>query len=154
MGVYMRLSPVALEPVGDLLQSADAVPGLPGAAQLVVLAPEEHHLRLHAVIDESGEHLVALIDGTAVVLKGVDEQRGGNDLVGVLHGAALPEGGGIGPHAGELLVLREEDADIADAVEGEPVGDGTLGGWKNMEKLKSKYVIIVCLTVLVLLVPG
>ena len=61
------------EPVGDLLQTADAVLRLSAAGELMVFAPEEHHLAFHAPDGQCRIHLVALINGAAIILKGVDE---------------------------------------------------------------------------------
>lgn len=50
-----------VEPGADLPQARQPVRGLAGAAELVVLTPEDAHSGLHAQDLQGGEHLKALI---------------------------------------------------------------------------------------------
>ena len=57
------------------MQAADAVLWLAPAGELVILAAEEHKAAFNAVRDERSVHLVALIDGAAVILEGLSESQ-------------------------------------------------------------------------------
>ena len=94
----------------------------------MVLAAEEHKAALDAVRDQRGVHLIALIDGAAVVLERVEEERRRFDLVGVLHGAVPPEFFDIRPDGRAALVFGEVGADVGHAVEARPVRDRALAG--------------------------
>ena len=101
---------------------------LAAAGKLVVLAAEEYEPALHTVRDERGIHLVALINGAAVILERVEEERGRFDPVSVLHGAVPPEFFRVRPDGRAALILGEVRADVGHAVEARPVGDGALAG--------------------------
>ena len=109
-------SPMGIKPAGDLVQTAEPVLRLAAAGKLVVLAAEENKTALHAVRRERGVHLIPLIDGAAVILQRVDEERGRFDFVGVFHRAVLPEFLRVRPEGRATLILREVGADIGYAV--------------------------------------
>ena len=88
--LYLFLLSVTVEPVCDLPQALEPVGGLAAAGQLVIFAAKAHEPALHPVLDERCEHLVALVDRAAVVLEGVDEERGRFDPVSVTQGAVEP----------------------------------------------------------------
>ena len=112
---------MGVKPAGDLVQTAEPVLRLAAAGKLVVLAAEENKTALHAVRRERGVHLIPLIDGAAVILQRVDEERGRFDFVGVFHRAVLPELLRVRPEGRAALILGEVGADIGYAVKARPV---------------------------------
>ena len=90
---------------------------LAAAGKLVVLAAEENKAALHAVRRERGVHLIPLIDGAAVILQRVDEERGRFDFIGIFYRAVLPEFLRVRPEGRAALILGEVGADIGYAVE-------------------------------------
>ena len=81
----------------------------------MILAAEEDESALHAVRNERGVHLIALIDRAAIVLKRVKEERRRFDLIGVLHGAVPPEFFNIRPDGRAALTQL---TDVEDEVNG------------------------------------
>ena len=94
----------------------------------MVLAAEEDESALHAVRNERGVHLIALIDRAAIVLKRVKEERRRFDLIGVLHGAVPPELFDVRPDGRAALILRKVRANVGHAVKACPVRDRALAG--------------------------
>src|SRR5579872_4050861 len=64
--------------------------GLAGARQVVIFAWEDDEFRRHAVVLECAEPLLALLDGDAVVVIGVQDQRRSLDVLGVLQRRGVP----------------------------------------------------------------
>ncbi len=82
----------------------------------------------NAVIFQGGEHLHTLRHGAAVVLIGVDKQGGGDYVFRVAQRRKRPELFRVVKRIAVALIRSKEIADVRHAIEGKPVGDGTLGG--------------------------
>ena len=91
----------------------------------MVLSFEDAHAALYAPLAEGREELDALGERAAVVLLAVDEERGRLHMVRIAQRAVGPDLQKVAvrgdPRA--ALVLREDRADIGDAVHGDPAGD-------------------------------
>ena len=118
---------MCIQPSLDLGESLDAVSGLTGTGQLVVLALEQAHLGLNTVILQCGEHLEALGQRAVVVFQCVDEQGRSLGIAGILQRSMLPQLPDVGPGSAlELLgVEGVTDAGYAEVTDG--VAEGTLG---------------------------
>ena len=119
---------VALDPVGDFRQTADAVLGLAGAGELMVFSPEVAQPGGNAPVHQGGVHLHSLSHGAPVILVRVDKEGGGHGGLGVAQGRVSPQLLRAVEGVAVALVRGEAVANVGHAVEAEPVGDGALGG--------------------------
>lgn len=118
-----------VHPAGDLAQTGQTAAGLARSAQLVILAEEITQPRLHAEDLQGRVKLERLLVRTAAILRGMDEQRRRLHVPHVLERRGVPRALRIGQRAAAaLLVGAEIPADVADAVEGDPVADAALRG--------------------------
>src|SRR5437870_12492958 len=97
----------------------------PGPRQLVTLPGEPHELDLAIERAEHREQLLTLVDRTAEVVLGVQDQQGRGDLCGVCERRDRAVHLGRLPRVGADVAL-EEPADVARAVLRRKVVDGAL----------------------------
>src|SRR5215813_325532 len=77
------------EPVEDDAEALEPMAWLARARQLVVLVGEAHEHRLFTLLLEGDEQLLALLDGTAEIVLGVDDEERRVDVLGVGERRAL-----------------------------------------------------------------
>jgi hypothetical protein len=66
---------VAVKPIELPVQALDKVLGLARSCQIVVLPRKEHDLRGHSVMLQRPEPLLALLDGNAEIIVGMENER-------------------------------------------------------------------------------
>ena len=102
--------------------------GLAGAGKLMILPLENNHAAVHAHLLQGRKQLIALGDGAAVIAVGMDDQCGRLEIGGILQRRLLPHLFRVLKDGVVGLIFAEEDADIGNAIEADPVGDAPLGG--------------------------
>src|ERR1700739_3325023 len=63
---------------------------LSGPRKVVIFAGEDHEFRIHAIMPQRAEPLLALLDRNAVVVVGMQNQRRRLDVLGVFERRRVP----------------------------------------------------------------
>ena len=127
--LILCLGCVFYKPVCDLGQTAYTMLRLTGTGQLVVLTVEVAHSCGNTLLFQYGEQLQTLLHRTTIVFVGMDEQSRGLHVLRIAQRRMPPHllnalfRINVCPH----LALAEVESDIRYSVEGDPVGNRTLG---------------------------